>query len=459
MTKNEISSLVAAQRDYFQTGATLPLTVRVQALKKLKKALTENEDRINEALRADLGKSAFEGYMCETGLVISEISYMLRHLRSFTREKRVRSPLAQFPSRSYVKPAPYGVTLIISPWNYPLLLTLDPLVDALAAGNTAIVKPSAYAPATAALLEKLLGDLFPREYVAVVTGGREENTWLLEEKFDYIFFTGSKAVGKTVLEKAAAHLTPVTLELGGKSPCIVDKSADLSLAARRIVFAKFLNCGQTCVAPDYILCHEDVKGELLRHLSAEISRQFGEEPLKNENYGKIINKKHFDRILDLMNKEKVVAGGQWEESTLKIAPTVMDGVTWEDAVMGQEIFGPVLPVLTFETVQEVVRSVTEQETPLALYVFARDKKFISQITTRCAFGGGCVNDAVIHLATSRMGFGGMGESGMGAYHGKAGFDTFTHYKSMVDKKNWLDLPMRYQPYGKTAEKLIHLFLK
>lgn len=459
MTKNEISSLVAAQRGYFQTGATLPLAVRVQALKKLKKALTENEDRINEALRADLGKSAFEGYMCETGLVISEISYMLRHLRSFAREKRVRSPLAQFPSRSYVKPAPYGVTLIVSPWNYPLLLTLDPLVDALAAGNTAIVKPSAYAPATAALLEKLLGDLFPREYVAVVTGGREENTWLLEEKFDYIFFTGSKAVGKTVLEKAAAHLTPVTLELGGKSPCIVDKSADLSLAARRIVFAKFLNCGQTCVAPDYILCHEDVKAELLRHLSAEISRQFGEEPLKNENYGKIINKKHFDRILGLMNKEKVVAGGQWEESTLKIAPTVMDGVTWEDAVMGQEIFGPVLPVLTFETAQEVVRSVTEQETPLALYVFARDKKFISRITTRCAFGGGCVNDAVIHLATSRMGFGGMGESGMGAYHGKAGFDTFTHYKSMVDKKNWLDLPMRYQPYGKTAEKLIHLFLK
>lgn len=459
MTKAEISQLVEIQRKYFQTGATLPLQKRRETLKKLKKALIENEARINEALRSDLGKSAFEGYMCETGLVISEITYMLRHLNRFAREKRVATPLAQFHSRSFVKPTPYGVTLIISPWNYPLLLTLDPLVDALAAGNTAIVKPSAYAPNTAALLEKLLGSLFPREYVAVVTGGRAENTWLLEEKFDYIFFTGSKAVGRTVLEKAAPHLTPVTLELGGKSPCIVDKSADLPLAARRIVFAKFLNCGQTCVAPDYILCHKDVKEELLRHISAEIARQFGEKPLENENYGKIINDKHFERILGLIEEKKVVTGGQWEKKTQKIAPTVMDGVTWSDPVMGQEIFGPILPVLTFETVQEVIDTVNDHETPLALYVFARDRKLVSQITARCPYGGGCINDAVIHLATSSMGFGGMGESGMGAYHGKVGFDTFTHYKSMVDKKNWLDLPMRYQPYGKTAEKLIHFFLK
>lgn len=459
MTRECIAQLVDDQRKFFTSGQTLPLKVRTEALKKLKRALEENEERIAGALRADLGKSGFESYMCETGMVISEISYMLRHLRSYAKEKRVPTPLAQFPSRSYRKPTPYGVTLIVSPWNYPLLLTLDPLVDALAAGNTAIVKPSAYAPATSALLEQLLGQLFPKEYVAVVTGGREENTWLLEEKFDYIFFTGSKNVGRTVLEKAAAHLTPVTLELGGKSPCIVDRSADLELTARRIVFAKFMNCGQTCVAPDYILCHASVKAELTAQLCKQIRMQFGDAPLENENYGKIVNQKHYQRICGLLDERKTVVGGEKDEKMLKIAPTVMENVTWEDPVMGQEIFGPVLPILTFREAEEVIATVAAHETPLALYVFALDRKFIRYVTTRCAFGGGCVNDALIHLATSYMGFGGMGESGMGAYHGKRGFDTFTHYKSMVDKKLWLDLPMRYQPYGKMAEKLIHLFLK
>lgn len=459
MTRERVVQLVAEQRRFFASGKTLPLNTRIEALKKLKQALEENEEEIADALRKDLGKSGFESYMCETGMVISEISYMLRHLRSYAKEKRVPTPLAQFPSRSYRKPTPYGVTLIISPWNYPLLLTLDPLVDALAAGNTAIVKPSAYAPATATLLDRLLGQLFPEAYVAVVTGGREENTWLLEEKFDYIFFTGSKTVGRTVLEKAAVHLTPVTLELGGKSPCIVDQSADLELSARRIVFAKFMNCGQTCVAPDYILCHRSVKAELTALLCEQIRKQFGNTPLQNDDYGKIVNEKHFQRICGLIDERKTVIGGEWDAQTLKIAPTVMDNVTWDDPVMGQEIFGPVLPILTFDEAEEVIATVAAHETPLALYVFAKDRKFIREVTTRCAFGGGCINDALIHLATSYMGFGGMGESGMGAYHGKTGFDTFTHYKSMVDKKLWLDLPMRYQPYGKTAEKLIHRFLK
>ncbi len=459
MNQQQIEQLVRAQRAYFATGATLDIDTRIAALKKLQRALRENEAAIASALQSDLGKSPEESYMCETGMVLSEILYLLRHIRRFAKKQRVATPLAQFAARSYQKPVPYGVTLIMSPWNYPLMLTLDPLVAAIAAGNTAIVKPSAYAPATGALLEKLLFGLFPAEYVAVVTGGRAENACLLEQKFDYIFFTGSKTVGKLVLEKAAKHLTPVTLELGGKSPCIVDKSAKLELAARRIVFGKFLNCGQTCVAPDYILCHSAVKDRLVDCLRSELRRQYGATPLSNPRYGKIVNSRHFDRITGLIDPEKVILGGNWDSVTLRIAPTVLDRVTWADAVMGEEIFGPVLPILTFDHLEEVIDAVNGHDKPLALYVFAEDQSLIRTLTARCQFGGGCINDCIIHLATSNMGFGGVGESGMGAYHGKAGFDTFTHYKSIVDKKTWLDLPMRYQPYSPLSDRLIHRFLR
>ena len=454
MTREAVANIVEKQRAYFSSGATLPVERRMDALKKLRQALLDNEQAIAAAIQQDLGKSAEESYMCETGLVISEISYLLKHIRRFAKEKTVATPLAQFASRSYKKPSPYGVTLIMSPWNYPLLLTLDPLADALAAGNTAVIKPSAYSPATGALLQKLLGDIFPEEYVAVITGGREENGHLLEQKFDYIFFTGSKSVGKTVLEKAAKYLTPATLELGGKSPCIVHSSANLKLAARRIVFGKYLNCGQTCVAPDYVLCDKSVKDELLTYIKAEIERQYA-----HAEYGKIINRKHFDRICALIDPDKVVVGGCCNADTLQIEPTVMDGVTWEDAVMQEEIFGPVMPILTYDSIDQVIELVNGRDKPLALYIFAQDKKVIRKVTSRCAYGGGCVNDVVIHLATSNMGFGGVGESGMGSYHGKTGFDTFTHYKSMVDKKTWLDLPMRYQPYSKFYSALIRMFLK
>ena len=459
MTREEIALIVEGQRGYFESGATLPVERRIDALTRLRDAILSHEADIAAALYSDLGKSNTEGYMCETGMVLSEINYMLRHVRSFAKEQTVATPLVQFASRSYQKPTPYGVTLIMSPWNYPLLLTLDPLADALAAGNTAVIKPSAYSPATSALLKTLLESVFSPEYVAVITGGREENACLLDQKFDYIFFTGSKAVGQTVLEKAARYLTPVTLELGGKSPCIVHRSADLKLAARRIVFGKFLNCGQTCVAPDYVLCDRDVKEELLTHLKAEIIRQYGSNPLQNPSYGNIITPKHFQRITRLINAEKVVMGGTSDADTRKIAPTILDNVTWQDAAMGEEIFGPVLPILTFDDVVEVIDTVTGHDKPLALYIFAQDKGVIEAVTSRCAFGGGCVNDVIIHLATSNMGFGGVGESGMGAYHGKAGFDAFTHYKSIVDKKTWLDLPMRYQPYTKLNENLIRMFLR
>ena len=459
MNQEQISAIVEKQRAYFQTGATLPVDARVTALKKLKKAIIENESAIKEALHGDLGKSGMEGYMCETGLVLDEISYFLKHIHSFTQEVKVKTPIAQFPSRSYRKPMPYGVVLIMSPWNYPLLLTLDPVVEALAAGNTVVVKPSAYSPATSNVIQRLLENIFPKEYVAVVTGGREENNFLLEQKFDYIFFTGSKGVGQLVLEKAAKHITPVTLELGGKSPCIVDSSADLKLAARRIVFGKYLNCGQTCVAPDYILCDRAVKDQFLEYVKAEMKVQYGKEYWSNPNYGKIVSRKHFARITGLIDPKKVVVGGRSDIDNLKIEPTVMDNVTWEDKVMQEEIFGPIMPILTFDSVNEVIEVVNSHEKPLALYVFADDKAFIENVTSRCTFGGGCVNDVVIHLATSHMGFGGVGESGMGSYHGKTGFDTFTHYKSIVDKKTWLDLPMRYQPYNKMKERMIRTFLK
>ena len=460
MEQQQIAALVSEQRAFFESGKTLCVCYRKEALKKLYAAIVSREQVLTDALQKDLGKSDFESYMCEIGLVLDEITYMLKHVDSFAKEKRVRTPLSQFASRSYVKPSPYGVALIMSPWNYPFLLTLDPLVDALAAGNTAIVKPGAYAPATAQAIKELLESTFSREYVAVVTGGRAENACLLDQKFDYIFFTGSKGVGKEVMRKAAEHLTPVTLELGGKSPCIVDESANLALAAKRIAFGKYLNCGQTRVAPDYVLCHTSVRDRFVDLLKAEISRQYGKEPLQNTDYGRIINQKHFERIFSLIDEKKVVHGGGANSDTLQIEPTVMNNVTWEDAVMGEEIFGPVLPILTFDSIDEVIKTVHSHDRPLALYIFSSNKKNIRRVTSKCSFGGGCINDVIIHLATANMGFGGVGESGMGSYHGKAGFDTFSHKKSIVDKKTWIDLPMRYQPYNRGLyAKLLRMFLK
>ena len=459
MTETEIKEIVQKQRTYFYTGATLPVDKRIEALKKLKFCIQKYEPLINDALKRDLGKSNFESYMCEVGLVLSELSYMIRHTPSYAKEKNVITPLAQFASRSYKKTSPYGVVLVMSPWNYPFLLTIDPLIDAIAAGNTVVLKPSAYSPNTSRVIETIICECFDPHYVTVVTGGRTENTALLNEHFDYIFFTGSQNVGREVMSKASAHLTPVTLELGGKSPCIVEKSANLKLAARRIVFGKYLNCGQTCVAPDYIYCDKEIKDELIRQIQKQIKKQFGSAPLNNKNYGKIINEKHFTRISNLINPDKVICGGDSNPKTLQISPTVMDHVTFQDAVMQEEIFGPVLPVLTYDSLDEAIVTVNSMAHPLALYIFTSDKDVARKVTSRCGFGGGCVNDTIIHLATSEMGFGGFGESGMGSYHGRDGFNTFSHFKSIVDKKTWLDLPMRYQPYRKIYEKLIRKFLK
>ena len=451
--------IVLKQREFYKQHKTLDINFRINALKTLKKSILAYEDRINEAIKMDVGKSYFETYMCEVGLALNELTYMEKHIRKFAKERNVYTPLSQFLSRSFEKPSPYGVVLVISPWNYPFLLSIDPLIDALAAGNTVVLKPSEFSPYTSQVIKDMIEESFDPEYVACVLGDSEVSSKLLDSKFDYIFYTGSQHVGREVMAKASVHLTPVTLELGGKSPCIVEKSANLKLAARRIVFGKYLNCGQTCVAPDYIYCDREIKDELIRQIQKQIRKQFGSTPLNNKNYGKIINEKHFTRICNLIDPSKVVCGGDNNPGALQIAPTVMDNVTFGDAVMQEEIFGPVLPVLTYDSLNEAIEKVNSMAHPLALYIFPSDKEAAEKVTSRCGFGGGCVNDTIIHLATSEMGFGGFGESGMGSYHGKDGFHTFSHYKSIVDKKTWLDLPMRYQPYRKIYEKLLRKFLK
>lgn len=459
MTEQEIKDILQQQNHFFSSGKTIPAEFRLKQLESLKEAMIRHEADLAAALKEDLGKSRIESYMCEIGLTLSELTWMQKHLRSLMRSKRVSTPAAQFAAKSFRSPSPYGTVLIMSPWNYPVLLTLDPLIDAIAAGNTAVVKPSAYAPCTFDVMKTMIEECFPAHYVAVVDGGRAENQALLQQRFDMIFFTGGKTVGREVLRHAAEYLTPVTLELGGKSPCIVDSTAKIRLAAKRIVFGKYLNCGQTCVAPDYILCDKRIRDELITAILAEIEKQFGKEPLKNPNYGKIINEKHFERILGLINGEKLVYGGQSEPESLRIAPTVLNNITWDDAVMGEEIFGPLLPILTFDTLAEALDTVESHPHPLALYFFSEDKAAQKKVLDTCRFGGGCINDTIIHLATSDMPFGGVGESGMGSYHGRVGFETFSHYRSIVDKKTWMDLPIRYQKYTGLKEKMMRMFLK
>ena len=458
MNAQQIEELVPLQRTFFETGTTLSLDFRLQSLKKLHDAIRRMEPQINAALQSDLGKSATETYMCETGMTLSELSYMRRHLRRFAKDRHVLTPLAQFPSDSFVVHEPYGVTLIMSPWNYPFMLLMEPLIGALAAGNCCILKPSAYSPATSAVIRELVSACFPREYVAVVEGGRAENQALLHQRFDYIFFTGGVAVGKEVMRAASEHLTPVTLELGGKSPCLVDATADLDVAARRLAFGKLLNCGQTCVAPDYLLIDRTVKDAFLKRLQFHMNAMVG-DALTNDGYVHMVNQKHFDRVCSLILPQKVVFGGKSDPQTLRIQPTIMDHVSPDDAVMQQEIFGPLLPVLPYDNIEDALSFIKSREHPLALYLFSSDKALQRRVLQSVPFGGGCINDTIIHLATSRMGFGGVGSSGMGSYHGKKSFDTFSHQKSIVKKSTLIDLPIRYAPYSPLKDKLLRIFLR
>lgn len=455
----EMNVIVEKQKAFFEKNRTKSYEFRQKALLRLKRTIMYYEKEIEEALRQDFGKSDFEAYMTEVGMTLSELNYVEKHLRSWIKERSVLTPLAHFPAKSFEVPEPYGTVLIMAPWNYPFMLCMEPLIGAIAAGNCCVIKPSAYAPQTSAVIKKILSCIFPEEFVAVVEGGREENIALLEQKFDYIFFTGSKAVGKIVLEKAAKNLIPVTLELGGKSPCIVDETANLKLAAKRLVFGKYLNSGQTCVAPDYLLVQENVKDKFLEYLKYWIDRMFGSEPLKNQDYSRIINEKHYERIMKLIEGETIIKGGYGNKERLFIAPTILDNITEKSPIMQEEIFGPVLPVLTYQYLKEAEDFIKKGEKPLALYFFTGKKQREKKILKEVSFGGGCINDTIIHLATSRMGFGGVGASGMGSYHGKRSFDTFSHTKNIVKRYQGIDLPIRYQPYTSGKKKLLRLFLK
>jgi len=457
--ESAMEDVLAAQRRYFDSGATRPLRFRREMLTRLELALTRWEGELLEALKADLNKSPYEGYMSELGPTLAELRFARGHLKKWARPVWHPAPLSQFPSVGTVYREPYGVSLILAPWNYPLLLTLAPLVSAIAAGCTAVVKPGEDAPASARALAEVLGRVFPPEYITVAEGGREEAEALVAKPFDVVFFTGSPAVGKKVMAAAAEHLTPVTLELGGKSPCIVDETADLTVAARRIVFGKFLNCGQTCVAPDYVLVSRSVKEKFLSEISREIGRMYGPDPLQNSGYGKIINQKHFTRLISLLDGEKVVVGGGCDPERLRIAPTVLDGVTPEDPVMQEEIFGPILPVLSVDSLDQTIAFVRARPRPLALYLFTSDRAAERRVFRELSFGGGCVNDTILHLASSRLPFGGVGNSGMGAYHGKRSFLTFSHEKGVLKTSTRLDMPLRYPPYTPQKERWSRRMLK
>ena len=455
----KISDLVNKQRDYYNLGQTRKYENRIKALKQLYNGIVDNENNIKEALLKDLNKASGEAYLSEIGVTLKEIRYLLRHLKKFMKNKKVRTEITNFPAKSFISPFPYGVTLIMSPWNYPIYLTLAPLAGAIAAGNTVVIKPSNYSPATSDAIEKLISEIYPQEYVAVVKGGREENQDLLNQRFDYIFFTGSTSVGKIVMEKASKNLTPVSLELGGKSPTIVTEDAKIDLAAKRIIFGKLINSGQTCVAPDYILVDRKKEKELIEKLIFYIKDFLGDEPLSNPDFGKIINEKHYQRLVDLVKDQDVEFGGYGDLDTLRICPTILKNVDPNSPVMQEEIFGPILPVISYDNIDEAINFVNMRPHPLAFYLFATSKDVIDKFLNSCQFGGGCINDTIMQVASDYLPFGGVGDSGMGNYHGKASFETFTHYRSIIKKSNLIDLPIRYLPISKKKEALIKKVLK
>ena len=448
--------ITAPIRKYFKTGETRSVKFRIKQLKALKKALLQYDEKIIEALHDDLNKSSFEAVMTETGIVQEEINYYIKNLKKLARPKKVKVPLTLMPGKSEIYSEPYGVVLIISPWNYPVQLTLYPLIAAIAAGNCAVVKLSEFSENTSRVLAHLISETFPSEYVRAVRGDAVTGAALLLERYDYIFFTGNQNVGKIVMKSASVNLTPVTLELGGKSPCIIDYTADIKDAAKKIVWGKSLNAGQTCVAPDYILCHSRVKKELISALIAECSMIYGAHTSEHEDFPKIISKKHFERSLRLIDTSKIVYGGTVDIPSLKIDFTIMDNVTFNDRIMQEEIFAPILPVIEYTNIDDMIEELKEQDKPLALYLFTKDKNIEAKVISSISFGGGAVNDVLIHITNPNAPFGGVGASGMGAYHGKYSFETFSHQKHIYKKYSFFDNKLRFFP-KKDKEKIIRFW--
>ncbi len=454
----EIQLCMSEMRDFFQTGTTLNVAWRKKQLKALRVSISEHEKAILKALYQDLGKSDFEGFATELGIVYSEIDQHLKHLDAWSRPKRVRSTILSFPSRSYIVTQPLGVVLIMSPWNYPFQLAIAPLVAAIAAGNCAVVKPSRYSSHTSRVIVEVLAKVFPSDYVTTFEGGSEMNTALLNYRFDHIFFTGSPTVGKIVMQKAARFLTPVTLELGGKSPTIIDEGANLKLAAKSVAWGKFLNAGQTCIAPDYILIKRELHDRFIEELIDAIQSMYGTDPLNNSEFPKIINQKHFTRLTELLETGTFAYGGQLDPKLMKIAPTILTEPNLASALMTEEIFGPLLPIIAYDQFEEAFSFVEEREHPLALYFFGKNKQHEKHVVNTLLYGGGCINDTVLHLSNPHLPFGGVGASGMGKYHAKEGFTTFSHKKGILKKYTFLDVPLRYAPFkGKFSllKRLMH----
>jgi len=448
-----IEAIVNSQKDFFKTGNTKTIAYRKQLLKQLQSEIINQEDLIVKALYDDFKKPEFESVITETAIVLQDLKRTINNINKWAKPKRVFPSLLNFPSSDYLYSEPYGTVLIIAPWNYPYQLALAPLIGAVAAGNTVVLKPSELTPNTSALLTKIIKNVFPPEFVAVVEGGVDTSTKLLDQVWDYIFFTGSVGVGKIVAKAAAPNLTPITLELGGKNPCIIDKTANIELTVKRIVWGKFINAGQTCIAPDYILIDASIKNKFYEVLKDELITIYSKNPEKSSDFARIINKKNFNRLSEMLTNENCIIGGQTNAEDLYISPTIIDEPSLNSKVMEDEIFGPILPVISFKNLNEVHKIINRYPKPLSLYVFSTNTTQAKKLIKEFSFGGGCINDTVVHFANHKLPFGGVGNSGIGAYHGKYTFDTFSHKKAIVKKANWLDIPLRYAPYTGKLKKL------
>ncbi|MDD2286052.1 MAG: aldehyde dehydrogenase family protein [Paludibacter sp.] len=452
-----MQELVNKQRRFFNSNETKDINFRIKQLKKLKSLLQENEQRMEEAIYVDFSKSAFDNYSTEIALLYLEINDAVKKIEQWASRKRVPTDLVNLPGRSYILPEPLGVSLIIGAWNYPYQLSFAPAIAAIAAGNTVILKPSELPANTSRLMAEIVNQNFEPEFFTVIEGGVAETQQLLEQRFDKIFFTGSVPVGRIIYQAAAQHLTPVTLELGGKSPAFILDDKNLNMYVRRLVWAKFVNAGQTCIAPDYILVKRSLKDKFMQQLIAEIKKE--RFAIENQNYVQIINEKNMKRLIGYINQDKVVYGGNYDMQTRVIEPTVMDEVSFDDVVMQEEIFGPILPVIPFDALDDMITEVKRREKPLSCYVFTRDKKLRDKIMHEVSFGGGCVNDAIMHISNNKLPFGGVGESGIGSYHGEYGFRTFSHYKSILDKPTWFEAGLKYFPHSAAKFNLMKKLLR
>lgn len=453
-----IPEIIDNQRQFFNTGKTKSISYRISLLKTLKAELINNEQALYDAINKDFKKSEFETFLSEYGIVISQLNLVIKKLKRWSKPERVKSSLLIFPASSHIYKEPYGTVLIISPWNYPFILALEPLIMAICAGNTVVLKPSELTPNTSTLISNIINKVFPETFACTVEGGVEVATELLNQRWDYIFFTGSVSVGKIVAKAAAKYLTPTTLELGGKSPCIIDETIDLQLVAKRLVWGKFINGGQTCIAPDYILIKKALKNTFSQALIKEIEQAYSKNIKTSEDFPRIVNKKNTQRLANMLTNENLIYGGNVDIETCYISPTLIDEPSLESPSMQEEIFGPILPILTYETEEDIENIISKYEKPLAFYVFSKDKIFSEGLITKFSFGGGVVNDSLIHFGNDKLPFGGVGFSGMGNYHGKFGFDTFSHQKSVVKQKTWIDPPVRYAPY-KDKLKFVKIFFK